>query len=131
VEASGSTIPEKRSPYPGSTIAAAAIAAFFFPLISLIVALVLYGSERDPAKKGALRNWAFASGAWLIAQFLIGLVLFTAGGGSGLGDVDRSGPCVGGPEIGASGKDISGNGTKFVLPCAISGTVTVSSAPQR
>ena len=129
MEASGSTIPEKQSPYPGSTIAAAAIATFFFPLISLIVALVLYGSERDRAKKELLRTWALASGGWLIAQFLIGLVLFTAGGGGGLGDLERSGPCVGGPEIGASGKDISGNGTKFVLPCAISGTVTVTSAP--
>jgi hypothetical protein len=129
-EASGPTIPERRNPYPGAMIAAAAIAAFFFPLITLIVALVLYGSERDRAKKGLLRTWALASGGWLIAQFLIGLVLFTAGGGGGIGSpVDRSGPCVGGPEIGASGKDISGNGTKFVLPCAISGTVTVSSPP--
>jgi hypothetical protein len=39
---------------------------------------------------------------------------------------DRKGPCVGGPEIGAEGKDISGNGTKFVMPCAISGTTTVT-----
>jgi hypothetical protein len=129
VEASGSAIPEKRSPYPGSTIAVAVIAAIFVPLITLIVALVLYGSERDPARKGALRNWAIASGGWLAAQFLIGLVLFGTGSGGGLGDVHQSGPCVGGPEIGASGKDISGNGTKFVLPCAISGTMTVSSAP--
>jgi hypothetical protein len=31
------------------------------------------------------------------------------------------------PVMGASGRDISGNGTKFVIPCSVSGTVTVSS----
>jgi hypothetical protein len=124
VEASGFTV-HKRRPYPGSTIVAAAIATFFVPLITLIVALVLYGSERDLAKKRALGNWALASGGWIIAQFLIGFVLFAAGSGGGIG-VDRSGPCVGGPVMGASGRDVSGNGTKFVLPCLISGTVTVT-----
>jgi hypothetical protein len=125
-EASGPTTPEKRSPYPGSTIAVAAVATLFFPLITLIVALVLYGSERDPARRSALRNWALASGGWIVAQLLIGLVLFFVGSGGGVG-VDRSGPCVGGPVMGASGRDISGNGTKFVIPCSVSGTVTVSS----
>ena len=130
MEASGSTLPEKKpSPYPGSTIAAAVIATFFFPLVSLIVALVLHGRERDPGKKGMLRNWALASGAWIAVEILIGLALFAAASGSVVGDSNRSGPCVGGPEIGASGKDISGNGTKFVLPCAISGTVTLASPP--
>jgi hypothetical protein len=126
VEASGSAIPERRSPYPGSTIAVAAIATFFFPLFSLVVALVLHGIERDSGKKGMLSNWALASCAWLIAQFLIGFLLFAVGGNGGVG-VDQSGPCVGGPVMGASGRDISGNGTKFVLPCSVSGTVTVSS----
>lgn len=126
MEASGSTLPERPSPYPGSTIAACAIATFFFPLISLIVALLLYGNQRDPARKAMLRNWALASGGWLIAQLLVGLVLFTAGSGGSLGHVDQSGPCVGGPEMGASGRDVSGNGTKFVVPCAVSGTVTIS-----
>ncbi|HKB19703.1 MAG TPA: hypothetical protein VKC65_01730 [Gaiellaceae bacterium] len=126
MEASGWTI-QKRRPYPGSTIAVAAIATFFVPLISLIVALLLYRSERDPAKKGALRTWALASGGWIVAQFVIGLVLITAGGGGGLGDVERTGPCVGGPVMGASGRDISGSGTKFVVPCSVSGTVTVRS----
>jgi hypothetical protein len=125
VEASGFTA-QKRRPYPGSAIAVAVIATFFLPLISLIVALVLHGSEPDPAKRGMLRTWALASGGWIVAQFLIGFVLFAAGSGGGVG-VDQSGPCVGGPVMGASGRDISGNGTKFVLPCSISGTVTVSS----
>jgi hypothetical protein len=126
VEASGWTIRKER-PYPGSTIAVAAIATLFFPLICLIVALVLYGSQRDPAKKGILRNWALASGAWIIAIFFVGFVIFGIGSGGGLGNVDRNGPCVGGPVMGASGRDVSGNGTKFVLPCSIGGTVTVSS----
>jgi|SRR5215510_8399236 len=125
-EASGSTIPERPNPYPRWTIVVAAVATFFFPLITLIVALVLRGSEPDSRRKGALRNWALASGGWIVAQFLIGLVLFSVGSGSGEG-VDRSGPCVGGPVMGASGRDVSGNGTKFVIPCSDSGTVTVSS----
>jgi hypothetical protein len=102
------------------------IATFFFPLFSLVVALVLHGIERDSGKKGMLRNWALASGGWLIAQFLIGFLLFAVGSNGGVG-VDQSGPCVGGPVMGASGRDISGSGTKFVLPCSVSGTVTVSS----
>ena len=125
MEASGPTLPERRGPYPGSAIAVAGIATFFFPLFSLIVALVLHAIERDSAKKGMLRNWALASGGWLIAQVLIGFVLFAVGSGGGVG-VDQSGPCVGGPVMGASGRDISGNGTKFVLPCSVSGTVTVT-----
>jgi hypothetical protein len=120
--------------YPGSLVAAAALAAFFFPLISLIVALALYGSERNPVRKGALRTWAVASGAWLALQVVIGAILVAAvagGGGVGSGSVDRTGPCVGGPEMGADGRDISGNGTKFVFPCSISGTATVSFPPSK
>ena len=124
-EASG-PIPERPNPYPRWTIVVAAVATFFFPLITLIVALVLRGSEPDSGRKGALRNWALASGGWIVAQFLIGLVLFSVDSRGGEG-VDRSGPCVGGPVMGASGRDVSGNGTKFVIPCSVSGTVTVSS----
>ena len=116
---------EKRRPYPGSTIAVAAIATVFFPLISLIVALVLHAGQPDPAKREMLRNWAIAAGAWLVAAFLIGFVVFAVGSGGGVG-VDESGPCVGGPVMGASGRDVSGNGTKFVIPCAVSGTVTIT-----
>jgi hypothetical protein len=121
--------------YPGSTVAAAVVATIFFPIISLIVALVLVGNQRDPAKRRALRTWAWGSVGWAVCQALVGIVLFAAGsGGTGIGPtyggkVDRTGPCVGGPEIGASGTDISGNGTKFVMPCAISGTTTVNWPP--
>jgi hypothetical protein len=78
VEASGSTTPEQPSPYSQSRIALAVVATFFFPLISLVVALVLHQGERDPAKKGMLRNWALLSGGWIAVEILIGIVLFAA-----------------------------------------------------
>jgi hypothetical protein len=52
--------------------------ATFFPLISLIVALVLHDGERDPAKRGMLRNWALLSGGWIAVELLIGVVVFVA-----------------------------------------------------
>jgi hypothetical protein len=130
-QASRSSAPDEGLGYPGSTVAAAVLATIFFPVISLIVAVVLLGNQRDPAKRRGLRTWAWGSVGWCVVQILIGIVLFSAGsGGTGVGpinggEVDRAGPCVGGPEIGATGKDISGNGTKFVIPCSISGTTIV------
>jgi hypothetical protein len=130
-QASRSSAPDEGLGYPGSTVAAAVLATIFFPVISLIVAVVLLGNQRDSAKRRGLRTWAWGSVGWGVVQILIGIVLFNAGpGGTGVGpinggEVDRAGPCVGGPEIGATGKDISGNGTKFVIPCSISGTTIV------
>ena len=112
--------------YPSSTVAAAVVATLFFPVISLIAALFLLGKERDPGKRSMLRTWAFAAAGFLALQALVVFLAFVAfASGSGSSGVDRSGPCVGGPEIGATGKDVSGNGTKFVVPCALGGTTTV------
>jgi hypothetical protein len=130
-QASGPGVPAARQAYSGSVIASAVIATLVFPVLSLITALFLYGNEQNPQKKRALRTWALGSLGWLVLQAVVALIVFAAvmsGGGIGSG-VDRSGPCVGGPEIGASGKDISGNGTRFVVPCAISGTETVAFPP--
>jgi hypothetical protein len=113
--------------YPSSTLAAAAVATLFFPVISLIAALFLLGNERNPGKRSMLRTWAFAAAGFLVLQALVVLLAFVTFASGSAGDIgiDRSGPCIGGPEIGATGKDISGNGTKFVVPCAFGGTTTV------
>jgi fumarate reductase subunit D len=115
--------------YGGASIAGAALATLFFPFISLIVALLLLGAQEDPEKRRSLRTWAWASAAWLILGVLLVAALWLGiASSNGVDRVrpDRSGPCVGGPDLGAEGKDISGSGTKFVVPCSISGTATVS-----
>jgi hypothetical protein len=59
---------------------------------------------------------------------LLGLVLalLTVGAfaHAGAGSVDQSGPCQGGPEIGATGKAVPGHPNKFVFPCVLGGTET-------
>ena len=60
--------------YDGATMLGAVLATAFFPLISLIAALLLHGSQPDPVKRGQLRTWAWLSGGWLAVQ-AIGFVL--------------------------------------------------------
>jgi len=78
----------------------------------------------DSRKRASLRMWAWSSGGWLVLQVIV--VIAIAVSISHSSSVDRSGPCVGGPDPSATGKDISGNGTRFVVPCTFSGTATVS-----
>jgi hypothetical protein len=109
--------------YAGAAVAGAVLATLFFPFISLIAALLLQGGQSDPRKKAQLRTWAWASGGWLV----LGLVLVLLAVGAfahGAGSVDRSGPCQGGPEIGATGKQVPGDPNKFVFPCVFGGTET-------
>ena len=110
--------------YTGAPVAGAILATLFFPLIALIVALLLLGGQRDPRKRGALRMWAWSSGGWLVLQLLV--VIAIAVSISHSSGVDRSGPCQGGPDPSATGTDISGNGTRFEVPCTFGGTATVS-----
>jgi fumarate reductase subunit D len=109
---------------PALRFAGAILATLFFPLISLIVALLLLGGQSDSRKRASLRMWAWSSGGWLVLQVIV--VIAIAVSISHSSSVDRSGPCVGGPDPSATGKDISGNGTRFVVPCTFSGTATVS-----
>jgi hypothetical protein len=121
----GTSVPaEGGSGYSGASVAGAVLATLFFPLISLIVALFLLGSRSDPRKRASLRTWAWSSGGWLVLQLVLVIVLVASVGHSS--SVDRSGPCQGGPDQSATGKDISGNGTRFVVPCTFGGTATVS-----
>jgi len=99
-------------------------ATLAFPFISLIAALLLQGNEADPRKKAQLRTWAWASGAWMAFGLVLVLLAVGAFAHSGAGSVDHSGPCQGGPEIGATGTQVPGHPNKFVFPCALGGTET-------
>jgi hypothetical protein len=120
METSGEPVPQDE--YPGSAVLAATLATLFFPLISLIVALVLMGQQRSERKRAQLKTWAWASAGWIAFQFVIGLIIFAAVASS-VSSVDRNGPCLGGPELGADGT--SSDGVNFVFACADGGTTTM------
>jgi fumarate reductase subunit D len=63
--------------YGDASVAGAALATVFFPIFSLIVALLLLGGQIDPRKRSQLRTWAWVSGGWLL--FGVVLVLLLAG----------------------------------------------------
>jgi len=119
METSDEPVPQDE--YPGSAVLGAALATFFFPLISLIVALVLMGRPPSERKRSQLKTWALASAGWIALQLVIVLVVFAAvSSGS---SVDRGGPCVGGPDLEAEGT--STDGVNFVFPCVDGGTTTM------
>ncbi len=126
----GATSPpeEAGTGYQGAAVAGAVLATLFFPFIALIAALLLQGGQTDPRKKSQLRTWAWASGGWMLFGVLL-VVLALVGSGSGSGAGSESGFCVGGPKTGATGTQVPGSTTKFVEPCAISGSQTVTIAP--
>ena len=61
--------------YPGAAVAGAVLATLCFPLISLIAALLLQGSQTDSRKRSQLRTWAWASGGWLAFGAVVGVLL--------------------------------------------------------
>ena len=61
--------------YPAPAVLGAAIATFFFPIISLIAALMLMSGQQNERKRGQLKVWAWASVAWILIQILIGVLL--------------------------------------------------------
>jgi hypothetical protein len=76
MEASTSRPPEAAgSGYTGAAVAGAVLATLFFPLISLIAALLLQGGQPDPHKKAQLRTWAWVSGGWLAVGVVVTVVL--------------------------------------------------------
>jgi MFS family permease len=123
VEAGVSRRADRGWGYGWASVAGAVLATLFFPFVSLIVALLLLGAQEDRVKRRSLRTWAWSSAAWLVAGVGIVLALWLGGSSSG---VERSGPCVGGPQVNADGKAVPGSRTRFVVPCAISGTATVT-----
>jgi hypothetical protein len=76
--------------YSGSAEVAAGIAAFFFPVISLIVALLLMSGQQSERKRAQLRTWAWISAGWIAVQVvfvLLFVVAWSSGGGSDVGPV--------------------------------------------
>ena len=68
--------PTSEDRYPESAVIGAALAVFFFPLISLIVALLLMGQQSSEAKRSQLQTLAWVSGAWIAAQMVVALFFF-------------------------------------------------------
>jgi hypothetical protein len=63
---------EEESVYDSAAVVGAALATIFFPLLALIAALLLMGSQTDPRKRSQLRTWALVSGAFLaIGAFVL------------------------------------------------------------
>jgi hypothetical protein len=133
------TTPVDDAPYIGAPVVGAALGTIFFPLLSLIAALVLQGSTTSPQKKAQLRMWAWISGGWLAAGLLIFIMALVAFGVFASAVVDhahsgfgpnptqpgRSGsPCRGGPQMSAIATPIPGT-NKYVFPCRFGGTTTV------
>lgn len=108
--------------YEPSAKVGAGLLTFFVPLISLIVALVLRGTEPSPVRRDSLRTWAVASGAWMAVQLLIGIVGIAAIASSGP-QVSHNGPCIGGPDIGSTGVPVGGGNYRF--DCAEGGSTIV------
>jgi hypothetical protein len=126
VEAGTSVSREDGTGYTGASVAGAVLGTLSFPLISLIAALLLLGAQTDPRKRSALRTWAWASAGWIALQGIVLVALFAwvlHSSGS-----ESSGPCVGGPKLNVVGKAVPGSTTKFVIPCEISGTQTITTA---
>lgn len=72
------TAPASEGAGPGygrASVAGAVLGTLFFPLIALIAALLLQGSEREPRRKAQLRTWTWASGGWMVLQAVVLLVL--------------------------------------------------------
>lgn len=70
--------PVTQEEYPSTTVLAATLATLFFPLISLIVALVLMGQQRSERKRAQLKTWALVSAGWIAIEFVIALIFFLA-----------------------------------------------------
>ena len=69
--------------YPSAAVLAAVLATLFFPLISLIVALILMGQQRSESKRAQLKTWALVSAGWIAFEFAIAVVFFLAVASSG------------------------------------------------
>lgn len=67
------------SGYGAASVVGAALATVCFPFISLIVALLLLGSESDPEKRSDLRAWAWASAVWTVVPVVLLVWLASAG----------------------------------------------------
>jgi hypothetical protein len=75
-------------PYPPPATLGAAVATFFFPVISLIAGLFLLAGEQREVRRSQIRMWIWASVAWMLIQVLVVVLLlgvFSSGGSGGGG----------------------------------------------
>jgi hypothetical protein len=82
--------PTPQEDYSTSAVVGATLATIFFPLISLIVALLLMGGQQSERKRAQLRTWAWASAGWIALQVLFVVFFVMAwsfGGGTDSGPV--------------------------------------------
>lgn len=79
------TSADPESGYPGAAVAGAAIATIFFPLFSLIAALLMMGGQQNPYKRKQLRTWAWACAGFIVLQIVFVVTLAGIGTGSGSG----------------------------------------------
>ena len=83
------------TPYGGEMTVAAVLLSLFMPLIALIVALVMRAGELRPSRRGFLKSWAIASGAWLCTGWIVALLIFSSvasGAGGCKGGIDHLWP---------------------------------------
>jgi hypothetical protein len=109
--------------YQSGMTLGAVLLTIFAPFIALIVALVMRGSETNPAKRAFLKTWAWASGAVLACGTLI-VLAFAATVLSSGPHVDSSGPCIGGPIMGVPAQPLGGN--KYRVQCVDGGSDIVT-----
>ena len=111
--------------YPGTSKAIAVLFSIFAPFLSLIVALVLRGSERNPVRRASLKSWAWLSGALIALGIVIAIALVAAFAShtSSAGGTNSNGPCQGGPRMGAPGEQVGPH--KYRFPCEFGGSTIV------
>jgi hypothetical protein len=115
------TDPPEGVPYESASVLGAVLLTIFIPIIALIAALMLRGSQRDPARRRQLGTWAVASGAFLMVSILIGIMIVSSLSSSP--NTDPNGPCQGGPKSGVAGEPVGGGNYRF--PCEFGGSTIV------
>jgi len=117
------TGPATDGDYPQVNKVIAAVLTIFAPIICLIVALVLRSGEQHPVRRNTLKVWAIAAGVWFGLGLVIVLAVAAAAFHS-VADPSTKGPCLGGPQMGATGTPL-GHG-RYRFPCADGGSTVVN-----
>jgi hypothetical protein len=112
-------------PYGSEMALAAGLLSFFMPFIALIVALVMRAGELRPRRRGFLKTWAIASGAWLCTGWLIFVLVVTSSGALG------GGGCQGGPDPFGLPSYTSSDGKHWTahIPCVNGGSTSRPARP--
>jgi hypothetical protein len=101
----------------------AALLSIFAPIIALIVAMIMRGSETNPVKRSFLKTWAIASGALVALYFVVSIGIFATVLSSGP-HVSSNGPCIGGPILNAPGVQVGPH--KYRFACMGGGSTVVN-----